>query len=217
MKIALTFAVFFFISMRVSRRSQSKDRGAGGFRAKSSKYFLGPGISFFRELFLVPVSREGGALRAPPLSLSTGAAPDFFRPVPFPFPCTIFPRSCAVRAAPSRFSRLFKIVVNSPGLLIDTCKSRIFTAAALRIVRLRLRRYVYRAASRPGALRAPSTVAPPPSLPLQCSTAAVFRSRCTPSFFVNTGELGRSRVFACLAARFSEFSRGGTFFPPSTL
>ena len=70
MKIALTFAVFFFISMRVSRRSQRKDRGAGGFRAKSSKYFLGPGISFFRELFLVPVSREGGALRAPPFSIS---------------------------------------------------------------------------------------------------------------------------------------------------
>ena len=126
MKIALTFAVFFFISMRVSRRSQSKDRGAGGFRAKSSKYFLGPGISFFRELFLVPASREGGALRAPPLSLSTGAAPDFFRPVPFPFPCTIFPRSCAVRAAPSRFSRLFKIVACLPGLVIETCKNHAF-------------------------------------------------------------------------------------------
>ena len=212
MKIALTFAVFFFISMRVSRRSQSKDRGAGGKSGESSKYFPGPGISFFRELFLVPASREGGALRAPPLSLSTGAAPDFFRPVPFPFPCTIFPRSCAVRAAPSRFSRLFKIVACLPGLVIETCKNHAFHG----------RGPENRASPPAAACLQGRFAARGAARPVECSssaffTAAVFRSRCTPSFFVNTGELGRSRVFACLAARFSDFSRGEVIFPPSTL
>ena len=183
-----------------------------GFGQNHQNIFWVPGFRFFERCVFCQVSREGGALRAPPLSLSTGAAPDFFRPVPFPFPCTIFPRSCAVRAAPSRFSRLFKNCRNSEALVVETCKKHTKMALALRF-----RWFRPAAACLQGRFAARGA-----ARPVECSssaffTAAVFRSRCTPSFFVNTGELGRSRVFACLAARFSDFSRGERIFPPSTL
>ena len=101
----------------------------------------------------------------------------FFRPVPFPFPCTIFPRSCAVRAAPSRFSRLFKIVVNSPGLLIETCKNHAFHG-----------RGPENRASPPAAVCLQGRFAARGAArPVECSssaffTAVLFRSRLHPFF-----------------------------------
>ena len=211
--------------MRVSRRSQRKDRGAGGFRAKSSKYFLGPGISFFRELFLVPASREGGALRAPPLSLSTGAAPDLFSP------CTpslyhFFPVVCRSRstfesfACVRKISRSLKIFECLIVVILPVLNFRTMQNWAPRRRGLENRKFRSAAACLPGRFApifVPHGVRPQGRRAFFFFPLSTTVRDCTP-FFVNTGELGRSCVFPVfsLVSRpgFRIFRGESGFFPP---